>query len=153
MPDMLVKLYDLPELRPYMEAVEKAGFRIRRANPWEQSKLAEFIKTNFSQGWAEETSVAFAKQPITAFIALEGDEIVGFAAYECTRRNFFGPTGVKESLRGKGLGQVLLVASMWALWELGYGYCIIGGVGPADFYHKTVGAELIPGSKPGIYRG
>jgi predicted N-acetyltransferase YhbS len=60
---------------------------------------------------------------------------------------------VKESLRGKGLGQALLVASMWALWELGYGYCIIGGVGPADFYHKTVGAELIPGSVPGIYKG
>ena len=153
MPDMLVKLYDLPELAPAIAAVEEQGFRIRRANPWEQSKLAQFITESFSQNWAEETSVAFARQPITVFIALEGDEIVGFAAYECTRRNFFGPTGVKESLRGKGLGQALLIACMWAMWELGYGYAIIGGVGPADFYHKTVGAELIPNSKPGIYAG
>lgn len=35
----------------------------------------------------------------------------------------------------------------------GYGYAIIGGVGPADFYAETVGATPIEGSDPGIYRG
>ena len=34
----------------------------------------------------------------------------------------------------------------------GYGYAIIGGVGPAQFYEKCVGAVLIPDSSPGIYR-
>jgi hypothetical protein len=37
--------------------------------------------------------------------------------------------------------------------QAGYGYAIIGGVGPADFYVKTVGATPIEGSEPGIYRG
>jgi hypothetical protein len=35
----------------------------------------------------------------------------------------------------------------------GYGYAIIGGVGPAEFYAKTVGAIAIEGSEPGVYRG
>ena len=36
---------------------------------------------------------------------------------------------------------------------LGYGYAIIGGVGPAEFYEKAVGATIIQGSEPGIYKG
>jgi hypothetical protein len=35
----------------------------------------------------------------------------------------------------------------------GYAYAIIGGVGPAAFYERAVGAIPIPGSEPGIYRG
>ena len=35
----------------------------------------------------------------------------------------------------------------------GYAYAIIGGVGPAEYYRKSVGARLIEGSNPGIYKG
>jgi hypothetical protein len=35
--------------------------------------------------------------------------------------------------------------------EMGYAYAIIGGVGPKEFYAKTVGAIEIPDSAPGIY--
>ena len=34
---------------------------------------------------------------------------------------------------------------------MGYAYGIIGGVGPVEFYERTVGASLIPESAPGIY--
>jgi hypothetical protein len=37
--------------------------------------------------------------------------------------------------------------------QQGYGYAIIGGVGPADYYSKAVGAVPIDGSEPGVYRG
>ena len=37
--------------------------------------------------------------------------------------------------------------------EQGFGYAIIGGVGPAEYYAKTVRAMLIEGSEPGVYRG
>jgi hypothetical protein len=40
-----------------------------------------------------------------------------------------------------------------AMKQQGYGYAIIGGVGPAEFYAKTVGAIPIEGSEPGVYRG
>ena len=34
----------------------------------------------------------------------------------------------------------------------GYAYAIIGGVGPTEFYNKTVGATVIEESTPGVYR-
>ena len=36
---------------------------------------------------------------------------------------------------------------------MGYGYAIIGDVGPSAFYEKSVGATVIPDSEPGVYRG
>src|SRR5205085_12594960 len=99
-----------------------------------------------------EMSVGFARQPVTVYVALREGRLMGFAAYECTRKNFFGPTGVAEEERGRGLGRALLLASLWALRESGYAYAIIGGVGPAEFHQRAVGATLIPDSSPGVYR-
>ncbi len=65
---------------------------------------------------------------------------------------FFGPTRVLDSERGKGIGKALLLRSLRAMRDEGYVYAIIGGVGPAEFYEKCVGATLIEGSTPGIYR-
>jgi hypothetical protein len=45
------------------------------------------------------------------------------------------------------------LACLQAMRAEGYAYAIIGGVGPAEFYAKTVGAVEIEGSTPGIYRG
>jgi len=59
--------------------------------------------------------------------------------------------GVAKSAREKGIGTALLLAAMWGLYEMGYVYGIIGGVGPVEFYRKTVGAIEIPESTPGIY--
>jgi len=63
----------------------------------------------------------------------------------------FGPTGVLQSARGKGIGKALLLACLWSLREMGYVYAIIGAAGPVRFYQKTVGAIIIPDSEPGIY--
>ncbi len=82
---------------------------------------------------------------------MKDGEIVGFAAYECSRRGFFGPTGVREDLRGNGAGASLLMRCLEAMREMGYGYAIIGGVGPAEFYEKVCGATVIEGSDPGVY--
>lgn len=46
-----------------------------------------------------------------------------------------------------------LAAEKSIVLEQGYAYAIIGGVGPAEFYAKAVGAVLIEGSSPGIYQG
>ena len=43
-------------------------------------------------------------------------------------------------------------AYVLALREEGYGYAIIGGAGPVDYYKKVCGAEIIEGSIPGIYK-
>jgi GNAT superfamily N-acetyltransferase len=95
--------------------------------------------------------VGFANKPVSIYIAVLETQLVGFAAYECTRKTFFGPCGVAESARGLGVGKALLIASLWGLQQLGYVYGIIGGAGPVQFYEKSVGAIVIPDSDPGIY--
>ena len=95
--------------------------------------------------------MGFVRQPVSVYIATIQREIVGFAAYECTRRGFFGPTGVVEAAHHRGIGTALLLASLWGLREMGYVYGIIGAAGPVDFYQRTVGAIIIPDSEPGIY--
>ncbi len=146
MPDMLVNLLRLPPPGP-----EVGGVVVRRAQPWELSKVRAFVARVFAEGWADEITAGFARQPVTVYVAARGGRLVGFAAYECTRRNFFGPTGVVEEERGRGVGRALLLASLWGLREMGYAYAVIGGVGPADFYARAVGATLIPDSTPGVY--
>jgi len=147
MPDLLVNLLKLPT--PQLLADE--GLTIRRAQPFEITPVREFIEENFSVAWANEISVGFANKPVTVFIATRDGRVIGFAGYECTRKAFFGPTGVDESERGRGVGKALLMASLWGLRELGYVYGIIGAAGPVEFYQETVGAIVIPDSEPGIY--
>ena len=147
MADLLVNLLKLPDL----DLGAEREFLIRRAQPFELTTVRRFVETNFSLGWADEISVGFAHQPISVFVATIDRKLAGFAAYECTRRGFFGPTGVVPAAQGKGIGKALLLASLYALRELGYVYGIIGAAGPVRFYQKTVGAIVIPDSEPGIY--
>src|SRR3712207_5867951 len=151
MSDMLVNLLRLPPLEAGLAAVRDAGVEVRRARPFESGAVGEFVRQNFSRAWADEISVGYANKPCTVFVATRARALVGFAAYECTARGFFGPTGVVEGERGRGVGRALLLASLWGLREMGYVYGVIGGVGPADFYARAVGATLIPDSAPGIY--
>lgn len=151
MPDLLVNLLKLPRLEPALQDMVDGRIVIRRAQPFEMTLVRSFIENNFSAAWADEVSVGFANKPVSVFLATLEREIVGFAAYECTRRCFFGPTGVIESARGQGVGKALLLASLWALQEMGYVYGVIGRAGPIEFYQRTVGAVVIPDSDPGIY--
>ena len=145
MPDLLVNLLKLPPLESARE------FVVRRAQPFELSAVRSFVAENFSNNWADEISIGFARQPVSVFVATIDREPAGFAAYECTRRAFFGPMGVIASAQEKGAGKALLLAAMWGLREMGYVYAIIGAAGPVRFYQKAVGAIVIPDSEPGIY--
>lgn len=150
MPDMLVKLYDLPPANREVERLRSEGIASRRAESYERTAVLAFVENHFPY-WCDEAAAAFGAVPPTAFIAVRAGNIVGFACYNVTRPNYFGPTGVAERERGSGIGKVLLLQCLEALAGEGYAYAIIGGVGPANFYEKTVGATLIPGSEPGIY--
>jgi GNAT superfamily N-acetyltransferase len=152
MPDMLAKLYELPSLEGALAAVAANGIQVRRALTVEKPRAMEWIKANFA-AWSAEVDATFSRSPVTCFIALRGQELLGFACYDGICRNFFGPTAVLEAERGRGTGRALLLAALHAQRAQGYAYSIIGGVGPADFYAKTVGAVLIEGSSPGIYAG
>ena len=151
MPDMLARLYDLPDAGSYVERAIAAGFTVRRAEPWDRERLRRFATDCFGDLWAIEADRAFNHSPITGYLAVSGRDIGGFAVYECTRRGFFGPTGVREELRGRGLGAALLFRCLESMRGMDYAYAVIGGVGPAGFYEKVCGAFVIPGSEVGIY--
>lgn len=151
MPDMLVKLYDLPDLHAQLKKTERLGIRIRWPNSWEKPILLDWVRGSFNPAWAAECETAFTTNPPSCFMAIAEDALIGFAGYDCTRKNFFGPTGVAENTRGRGVGLALLLSCLHAMRDNGYAYAVIGGVGPAEYYSKTVGATLIEGSSPGIY--
>jgi GNAT superfamily N-acetyltransferase len=151
--DMLVKLYALPDSRPAYDQLLGAGIVMRRALAPEKHKVTAWVRQTFSEAWASETEVAFSRQPVSCFIAIQQKKIVGFACHDATCPNFFGPTGVDPKAQKNGIGKALLFACLEAMKHQGFGYAIIGGVGPAEFYAKAVGAVAIEGSEPGIYRG
>lgn len=153
MPDLLVRLYDLPPLAAALERSTAAGFQIRRALTPEKHIVIPWIRKEFSSAWASECETAFTREPLACFIATKEQQLCGFSAYEATCRNFFGPLGVTEKDRRAGLGAALLLSGLHAMRNEGYAYAIIGGVGPVAFFETTVGAVLIEGSVPGIYRG
>lgn len=151
MPDLLVNLLKLPPFEPLGRELEGAGVLIRRAQPFELTVVRSFVEQNFSVSWADEVSLGFSNKPVSVHLATRNRSIIGFAAHECTRRNFFGPAGVAPAWRGHSIGKALLLTSLLGLRELGYVYAIIGGAGPVEFYQNAVGATVIPDSDPGIY--
>lgn len=152
MPDMLVKLYELPDESALLEELSSQGLAIRRAMAPDKFRVVPWVQEHSSLSAAGEADVCFARSPISCFIATRGADIIGYACYDATCKNFFGPTRVLDDWQGKGIGKALLIRCLRAMREEGYAYAIIGGVGPAAFYEKAVGAVMIEGSKPGIYR-
>jgi GNAT superfamily N-acetyltransferase len=152
MHDMLVRLYALPGLDEAVAACVANGTAIRRARSTEKHVVLDWVRAQFASS-AAEVEVAFSRSPVTCYIATRGDALLGFACYDVTCPNFFGPEGVAATERGRGIGRALLLSALHAQRAQGYAYSIIGGVGPAEFYAKTVGATAIPGSTPGIYAG
>lgn len=154
--DMLVKLYDLnyglnydqqsiPELRAQ-------GIETRKPMGPEKHQLLKWVEDNFSSGWASELDTALSNRPVSCFIAQHETSILGFACYDATALGFFGPLGVIQSERGKGIGEALTKACLMDMHLKGYGYAIIGMAESQDFYKKVAGAVEIPDSSPGIYR-
>jgi hypothetical protein len=166
MPDMLVKLYNLPPIT--LDNLTALGIEIRQAWPSEKRPIAEWVGRHFNPVWAAECEAALEQRPVTCYIAIQKEQrtapvadpydlpkenLLGFACYDTTHKGMFGPTGVHENYRKYGIGKALLLTCLHAMAAETYAYAIIGWVGPAEFYAKVVGATIIDGSEPGIYRG
>lgn len=151
MTDMLVRLYQLPGRDRPVQDLEAAGIIIRPARAFEKHAVVPWVAETFSRAWASECEAAFCRQPVSCYIATEAGTIIGFACYDATCRNFFGPLGVAADKRGKRVGHALLLCCLHAMAAAGYAYAVVGGVTDTDYYAKAVNAFPIPGSSPGIY--
>lgn len=142
--DMIVNLTTLD-----YSATPDEGVKLKRAFPADKSRILEFVGKHFSQNWVNETEYALTQNPPACFIATRDGEMIGFACYDASAKGFFGPTGLSESERGRGIGRALLMRTLLAMREAGYGYAIIGWVGDAaKFYEKCAGARYIEGGEP-----
>jgi len=168
MPDVLIKLYALPDVSVQDARLTDAGVVVRRALPAERQVILDWVHATFGPRWASEAAVALAAQPTRCWVAVQLGEapdaptspytlptetLLGFACFDAVRKGLFGPLGVREASRGRGLGTVLLVRTLGDMGGQGYAYAVAGWVGSVDFYEKTVGAAVIPGSEPGLFRG
>ena len=133
--------------------MKNAGVTIRRALAPELELVTNWVREKFSAGWSSETAVASRASRHPASSPPGTERLIGFACHDSIARGFFGPTGVDEAARGAGIGHALLLATLLDMRTLGYGYGIIGDVGPSAFYERTVGATAIPNSEPGVYAG
>lgn len=150
--DMLVRLYDLPDATELKMKLRANGIEIRRCGAYERHIAVQWINKTFSPKWVSEFKIAMSRQPAACIIATKESRIIGFACYDATARGFLGPMGVDPACRENGIGRGLLITALECLFAQGYAYAVIGGVGPAEFYTKCVGAVPIENSTPGIYR-
>jgi GNAT superfamily N-acetyltransferase len=128
-----VGLDELPEL---------SRAEVHRPSHEEQDRVLAFVERAFGRIWRFEATKAFASELPKAFVTEVSGEVTGFAVHDVNNRGlgFFGPTGVESSMRGRGLGCALLLASLRDLRRLGYARAVIPWTDALDFYRKCCGA-------------
>lgn len=95
---------------------------IRRAEPADILPLIAFLEEHFPHWKPDAIGVMrdlFGGDPrgVTLHLALENGEIIGYAQ---TRAERFGPFGVDEAYRGRGVGGVLLSRALRAMRAQGF---------------------------------
>jgi len=151
MSDMLVKLYNIPTDFSFLADMEKIGVIVRKPIGPEKHAIVDWVREHFSDPWASEMDISMSGFPPTSWIATYKKELIGFSCFDSTCLGLFGPMGVHPDHRKKGIGKALLMACLVEMKLKGYAYCIIGSVGPTDFYVKTCGATIIEDSEPSVW--
>ena len=156
--DMLIRLYppETAEVAPAAFSfptlsLDGATVRLRKPIGPEHAVVARWVAEHFSAGWASEVQVALNNRPVSVWIATQRVELLGFACFDATARGFFGPIGVADAMRARGLGAALLRVCLQDMRAAGYGYAVAGGVGAPEFFRRVAGAIDIPDSTPGLY--
>lgn len=154
MADMLVKLYNISNSYAIEEKLSEEGIKIKKALAPDRSRIINFSRICAKEDYSDEVNAAFSNNPVTCYIATKEKKIIGFACYEATAKDFFGPMAVLENERKKGIGKALLLRSLASMQELGYAYAIIGwpARSAVDFYKKCADAIMIDEKSSGIYK-
>ncbi len=124
------------------QRLSSEGITLRRATMEEVPAVAAFALKTFSVGWYVETSDAARFSPPPLFIALDKGEIVGFAVYDVTGQDRFGPTGTRPDYRKRGIGEALLKMCLRDMRDRGAAVAEIGWAGPLAFYYRAVDARI-----------
>ena len=149
--DYLVKLYDMPPLNELVQKLNTDGFLIKNAIVPEKHTIVKWVREQFGETWASECEVSFSRLPVSCFVAIHDEAIVGFCCYDATYKGFAGPLGIHEKFRGMHLGTALMLSCLYAMKHHGYAYAIMGAGVLHSYFIKQFNATLIDNSYPGIY--
>ncbi|MBD3409336.1 MAG: GNAT family N-acetyltransferase [Ignavibacteriales bacterium] len=124
-------------------ALENEGVVIKRAAAEDKDALLSWTTANF-KGWETEVANSFLNDPISLHVAELDGEPAAFSAYEANNRGtgWFGPMGTQETLRGKGVGGILLKRCLADMKAIGFVRAIIPWVGPIPFYSHYADAKM-----------
>ena len=121
------------------------GLTIRLLEPADEPRFSAWMR-GWGGTWQAEAASALARPSGSVHIAVRGEgeqaEYLGFACQGSNRRSWFGPMGTEESLRGRGVGAVLLRRCLADQRAAGLPTAQVGWTGPIRFYARAVGAEI-----------
>ena len=115
--------WSIPQwVRERQQKLSGEGTVIEPYHPELTLPLLEFARKEFPGDWVRvvrETAgrILSGDSPTRLLAAIDNGTIVGFAHHENER---FGPIGVAQSQRGRGVGQVLMFATLQAQREAGF---------------------------------
>jgi len=102
--------------------LESAGINVRPMEPADILPLLLFLDRHFAH-WRPDAASVLAKlydsdpRSVTMHVALDGGRIIGYAQ---SRMERFGPFGVNDAYRGRGVGAVLLSTTLQAMRTRGF---------------------------------
>jgi GNAT superfamily N-acetyltransferase len=143
-------------LQRQIDTAAAAGYTVRRAQAADVPGLLAMVESQFSWVWAYEVARALGLQlggeaaaqtpalpeGAAVHVALDSTSaVVAFAAHDGNNRGlgWFGPMGTLPAHRGRGLGEVLVLACLADTGDRPEGG-VIAWVGPVDFYARACGA-------------
>lgn len=111
------------EMKSREQKLSEEGIHIVNYKDEYYSELMSFLKEEFEPGWSRNVIMALQKNEAEKTIILALDEHQNVLGY-CMRKidgndERFGPIGVKESIRSKGLGGVLFDRMMFEMQSHG----------------------------------
>ncbi|WP_052504379.1 GNAT family N-acetyltransferase [Rossellomorea aquimaris] len=114
----------------------------------DENELLMWVEGHFGKPWSKTLLQAFQSSgdSIPIIKAKEKGELIGFAAFDVykNKKGIYGPMGVLQATRHKGVGKGLLYHALQGMQEKGYMYAVLKEAGPIEFYEKMCNAKLIP---------
>ena len=135
-----------------LEAIDRAGIYTQREHRTPE-RILGWIDDTFGGTWSSEANAG------ASWYASDAAGLAGFCSYaphglryawlrDWQQRpavGIFGPLGVAERARGRGLGRALLHAGMFGLRERGYRQALVPAVSPelVPFYERNANARVV----------
>ncbi|MDX1583974.1 MAG: GNAT family N-acetyltransferase [Thermoanaerobaculia bacterium] len=131
------------ELRDARRPTERSHVKIERVRS-STEELERFLEEEFGPAITWEIGHGLMTDRAVVRIARSEGAIIGFSACEINNAGLgtFGPQGVSESHRGRGIGAMLLHHSLADLREMGYEQARIPWVSSTKYYERACGAKV-----------